>query len=164
MAEELKVGYLGLGTNRGQRAVLLKQAVTNLNRANGVEVSRVSPYYETEPVGPPDQEWYLNAVAEVQVSIPPRALLAVCKDIERAMGRRQGVRWGPRPIDIDILLLGDCHMAGPDLTIPHLQLEMRAFVLVPFAALSPDLLLPSGRTVVEALARLNDAHGVIPYV
>ena len=164
MAPRVRRAFLGLGTNQGERSRVLSEAVRRLNESAGLRVRRVSVLYETEPVGPPGQEWYLNAVAEVELALPVEELLTLAKGIERDMGRVPGQRWGPRLIDIDILLVDDVKVATPRLTVPHPELEKRAFVLVPLATLVPHMLLPSQRTVVETLAVLEDPHRVIPYV
>jgi 2-amino-4-hydroxy-6-hydroxymethyldihydropteridine diphosphokinase len=158
--------YLGLGSNLGDRAAQLAAALAALEQA-GVAVRRRSPLYETRPVGVVDQPPFLNAVAEADTSLAPLVLLAEVKAIERALGRVPGPRWGPRAIDIDILLYGDAHVAcrEPWLEIPHPGLWDRQFVLVPLADLRPDLRDPSGTPIAERIARLRAAEGeaVWPY-
>jgi 2-amino-4-hydroxy-6-hydroxymethyldihydropteridine diphosphokinase len=165
-AEGLQRVYLGLGSNLGDRAAQLAAAVAALERA-GVAVRRRSPLYETRPVGVVDQPPFLNAVAEAETRLAPPALLAAVKAIERALGRVPGPRWGPRAIDIDILLYGDARVIcrEPWLEIPHPRLWERQFVLVPLADLRPDLRDPDGVPIAERLARLRavEGEGVWPY-
>jgi len=156
----LTVAYLGLGGNMGEREVMLARAAARLDAHPGIRVLGRSSLYETEPVGPAGQPWYLNAVLETETSLSPLELLGACKQIEADLGRRRGLRWGPRPIDIDILLFGHFEISTPDLVIPHPELRKRAFVLVPLAEIAPDLVLPGGGTVRSVLAGLDDPHGV----
>lgn len=156
----MTVAYLGLGGNMGEREVMLARAAARLDAHPGIRVLGRSSLYETEPVGPAGQPWYLNAVLETETSLSPLELLGACKQIEADLGRRRGLRWGPRPIDIDILLFGNFEISTPDLVIPHPELRRRAFVLVPLAEIAPDLVLPGGGTVTSVLAGLDDPHGV----
>ena len=126
--------FLGLGSNVGDRWAHLRQAVTNMP-----DVVRVSPVYETDPVGPPDQGPYLNLVVELSTDRSPRQLLQLAKDAEAVAKRQPTVRWGPRTLDVDILLVGDQRVNQPDLVIPHPRMWERAFVLVPLSDLAPDL-------------------------
>ncbi len=155
--------YLGLGGNVGRREEMLALAVAGLDAHPAVRVRSRSSLYETEPVGPADQSWYLNAVLGAETSLPPVELLALCKQIERDLGREQGVRWGPRPIDIDILLIGDSRISTGRLVVPHPELKNRAFVLVPLAEIAPSLVLPGGDTAAAVLSRLVDSHQVRLY-
>ena len=123
--------YLGLGSNLGDRLGNLRTATTRVAGLPDTTLIAQSSVYETEPVGPPDQPWYLNAALAVETGLEPMALLAEMKHIEQEMGRRPGARWGPRLIDIDILLYADCTLDLPDLTIPHRELWNRRFVLLP---------------------------------
>jgi 2-amino-4-hydroxy-6-hydroxymethyldihydropteridine diphosphokinase len=118
----------------GDRRRLLREAVESLP---GVE--RVSPVYETEPVGGPPQPDYLNLVVELDTDLSPRALLGLCHRLESAAGRVPGERWGPRPLDVDILLVGDLVLDEPDLTIPHPRMQERRFVMAPLADIAPEL-------------------------
>ncbi len=142
--------FLGLGGNLGDRRASLRAGLGRL--APEVVVEAVSPLYETEPVGVVDQPPFLNAVCRARTALEPQALLAWVKGIEQAAGRRSGPRWGPRPLDIDILVYGDAAIDSPNLQIPHPRLAERAFVLCPLADLAPDLYIPGvGRTVRDLL-------------
>jgi 2-amino-4-hydroxy-6-hydroxymethyldihydropteridine diphosphokinase len=151
-----RTGYLGLGSNLGDRRALLQAAVAGLH-ARGVRVMASSSVYETEPVGEvPDQPPFLNACVRVETALGPEALLDACKDLERALGRAAGgVRHGPRPLDADVLLLGTRPYRSERLEIPHRELARRRFVLVPLLELDPALALPDGTRLAGALAALE---------
>jgi 2-amino-4-hydroxy-6-hydroxymethyldihydropteridine diphosphokinase len=136
---------LSLGSNLGDRAALLAGAVAGLAAADGVEVVAVSPVYETEPVGGPEQGDYLNAVVVVETTLSPPALLALAQSLEAAAGRVRAERWGPRVLDVDVVDAGGESRCDPDLVLPHPRAGERAFVLVPWLAADPDATL--GRTV-----------------
>ena len=129
--------YLGIGTNLGDRLAYLQLAVDALAAADGVQVVAASPVYETVPVGGPEQPDYLNAVVAVDTALSPRALLRLANTIEAAAERVRTVRWGPRTLDVDVLLVGDEQVDEPDLVVPHPRMHERAFVLVPLADLDP---------------------------
>ena len=149
-------GYLGLGSNLGDRRALLQAAVEDL-WAHGAPALASSSVYETEPVGEVrDQAAFLNACLQIETALEPEALLAACKAVERALGRASGgVRHGPRPVDVDVLLLGEEPYASERLTIPHAELARRRFVLVPLLELDPALALPDGTRAADALAVLD---------
>jgi quinolinate synthase len=148
--------YLGLGSNLGDREAMLGRARALLSILPGTSVVAESGLYLTAPVGGPMQDDYLNQVVEVRTSLSPRELLAAALRIETEMGRRRAVKWGPRSLDVDILWYHGCSSADSDLEVPHPRMEDRRFVLEPLAELAPDLVLPSGRTVTEALERVRD--------
>ncbi len=150
---------MSLGSNLGDRLGQLQEAVRRLAATPGVAVRRVSSVYETDPVGYVDQPPFYNAVAELEIELTPAQLLEVALAIEAAMGRVRTVRWGPRPIDIDLLVCGDVEMATPVLTLPHPRMTERGFVLVPLAELNPDLVV-GGRTVAAHLAALGPQTGI----
>jgi 2-amino-4-hydroxy-6-hydroxymethyldihydropteridine diphosphokinase len=154
-------GFLGLGSNVGDSRANLEAAVAELSR-HGVTVLRSSSVYETEPVGLVlDQPDFLNACVEVETALDPEALLDACKAVERAVGRAAGgPRHGPRVIDVDLLLLGDLEYASERLTLPHAEVSSRRFVLQPLLELSPELTLPDGRPLADALAGLGGGQSV----
>jgi 2-amino-4-hydroxy-6-hydroxymethyldihydropteridine diphosphokinase len=150
------IGYLGLGSNVGDREGHLRAAVEMLGE-RGVEVDAVSSAYETEPVGEVlDQPDFLNAAIRVRTELEPEALLDVCKEIEAERGRAfDAPRHSPRPLDVDLLLLGDIEMETDRLTLPHREVTTRRFVLAPLLELDPDLALPDGTRLQDALASLG---------
>ena len=129
--------YIGLGANIGDRERNLEQAVRALGEAEGVQVIRCSSIYETDPVGYVDQPLFLNMCAAVSTTLAPRELLEVCLGIERSMGRTREIRWGPRIIDLDLLLYGDVVMNTPELELPHPRIAERLFVLIPLLEVLP---------------------------
>ncbi len=145
------VVYLGLGSNLGDRVANLDEAARRLAGVPGCAVLARSPLYETEPIGPPDQGWYLNAVLAVEATLTATELLAAVKHVERIMGRQPSEHWGPRLIDVDILLYDETNLATPDLTIPHPELWNRRFALIPLADL-----YPAGPLRDRILARLEE--------
>jgi 2-amino-4-hydroxy-6-hydroxymethyldihydropteridine diphosphokinase len=149
-------GYLGLGSNVGDRLAHLRAARDGL-AGHGVAVRRASSVYETEPQGELlDQPEFLNACVEVETDLAPEDLLDVCKVVEAEVGRLiGGPRHGPRTIDVDVLLLGDLEHESERLRIPHRDVLARRFVLVPLLELDPELTLPDGTRVSDALASLE---------
>jgi 2-amino-4-hydroxy-6-hydroxymethyldihydropteridine diphosphokinase len=157
-------GHLGLGSNVGDRRANLQAAVDAL-RERGVTPTASSSVYETAPVGEhPDQRSFFNACLAVETELEPDALLDACKDVERSLGRiTEGagyVHHGPRPIDVDILALGDRIHTSPRLTVPHAEVTARRFVLVPLTELAPDLELPGRGRAADALAALGPGEDV----
>jgi 2-amino-4-hydroxy-6-hydroxymethyldihydropteridine diphosphokinase len=154
-------GYLGLGSNVGDRESHLTRAIQDL-AAHSVTVDAVSSLYETEPVGENlDQPDFLNAAVRVRTALGPEELLDVCKAIEAEHGRIfGGPRHGPRPIDIDLLLLGDLEISTERLTLPHPEVTARRFVLEPLLELDPGLRLPDGRELRSALEGLGPGQRV----
>jgi 2-amino-4-hydroxy-6-hydroxymethyldihydropteridine diphosphokinase len=150
-------GYLGLGSNVGDRRANLQGAVDALP-AHGVEVLASSSVYDTEPVGLVlDQPEFLNACIRIRTELEPEELLDACKAVERDVGRvAGGVRHGPRPIDVDLLLLGDETYRSERLSLPHEQVMSRRFVLVPLLELAPELVVPGDGRAADALAALGD--------
>ena len=160
-APESRPGYLGLGSNVGNRREHLQAAVAALP-AHGAEVVASSSVYETEPVGLVlDQREFLNACVRIQTALGPEALLDACKAVERELGRAAGgVRHGPRPIDVDLLLLDGLEYSSERLTLPHAEVRSRRFVLVPLLELDPELTLPGGERLRDALASLGSGQAV----
>lgn len=146
---------IALGSNLGDRQSSLDQALARLAATPGIELVRASAPLETAPVGPVPQGPYLNAAALVRTTLSPRALLDQLLRIEAEMGRTRDVRWGPRVIDLDLLLFGDQVLSLPGLIVPHPRLAERAFVLAPLAEIAPTWRVPpSGRTILELLHSL----------
>ena len=156
-----RVGYLGLGSNVGDRQAHLRAAVAAL-REHGVEVEAVSSLYETEPVGEVlDQPDFLNAAVRIRTDLEPEELLDLCKAIEIEQGRMiGGQRHGPRPLDVDLLLLGDVGLSTDRLTLPHAEVTSRRFVLAPLLELDPELTLPDGTRLADALEKLGPGQRV----
>ncbi|HEX6029873.1 MAG TPA: 2-amino-4-hydroxy-6-hydroxymethyldihydropteridine diphosphokinase [Tepidiformaceae bacterium] len=154
-AEAAATVFLALGSNLGDRLANL-QAAINLLWERGVQIHAASSVWETAPV-PADQPAYLNAVLRASTSLQPHDLLHVAKDIEHDLGRRPSRRWGPRPIDIDILFYSDLQLTTPDLTIPHSEILGRAFVLAPLAEVTPEPLPVFGEPALALLARADQS-------
>ena len=152
--------YVGLGGNIGDRRAHLEQALDLLTREPGIEIVAVSSIRETDPVGYVEQPRFLNAVAALETELAPRELLERLLAVERVLGReRAGPRFGPRTIDLDLLLYGGEVVEEPGLTVPHPRLAERRFVLEPLAELAPDLVLPDGRRIGELLSGLPGSTG-----
>jgi 2-amino-4-hydroxy-6-hydroxymethyldihydropteridine diphosphokinase len=148
--------FVGLGSNLGDREAALGRAIELLRGADGVEVVAVSALRETDPVGVVEQPRFLNGVVEVRTSLSARELLAVLLAIEGALGRvRNGTRWGPRTIDLDLLLYGDEVVDEPGLRVPHPRLRERRFALEPLVELDPALDVPGLGRVADLLAKLD---------
>ncbi len=153
-------GFLGLGSNIGERRANLQAAVDQLI-AHRLRVLASSSVYDTEPVGLVlDQPDFLNACVAIETELGPERLLGVCKEIERAVGRTAGVRHGPRVIDVDLLLLGARKLRSGPLTLPHPEVTSRRFVLVPLLELDPELALPDGTELAGALSALGAGQEV----
>jgi 2-amino-4-hydroxy-6-hydroxymethyldihydropteridine diphosphokinase len=159
----LAKAYVGLGANLGPREVTLLRAVDLLGAESGIEVLAVSRLRETDPVGDVDQPRYLNGAVAVETTLPPRDLLEILLRLERELGRvRDGTRWGPRTIDLDLLVYGAATVDEPGLRVPHPRLHERGFALEPLADLDPELEIPGRGTVRELLAHLNWTRDVAP--
>ncbi len=161
MAAEKRTGYLGLGSNVGDPAAHLRAALALLE-AEGIEIDAVSSTYVTEPVGEVlDQPDFLNAAVRIRTTLEPEALLDACKRVEAARGRSfDAPRHSPRPLDVDLLLLGDLELSTDRLTLPHREVTTRRFVLVPLLELDPELRLPNGRKLADLLAELPPGQRV----
>ena len=152
-----RVGYLGLGSNVGDRTANLRGARDLIDAADGIRVTASSSVYETEPQGEVlDQPDFLNAAVRIETELEPEELLLACKSVERELGRTSGgPRHGPRPIDVDLLLLGDVAYESDRLRLPHRDVLVRRFVLAPLVEIDPELALPDGRRLVDALQALE---------
>ena len=152
--------WLGLGSNLQQPVAQLQQAIKRLDEANGLEILRASAFYRTPPWGDEHQDDFINAVVQIETSLDPMPLLRVLQSIENVMGRqRSGRRWGPRKIDIDLLLYGKQQCQSAELEIPHPRLFERAFVLKPLSELDAELEIPGHGTVGYLLQNL-DCSGI----
>ncbi|TAK70172.1 MAG: 2-amino-4-hydroxy-6-hydroxymethyldihydropteridine diphosphokinase [Actinomycetota bacterium] len=148
---------LALGANLGDRLSALQGAVDLIAGAAGVRLVAISDVVETDPVGGPAQPAYLNAVVVADVDVAPSALLAIAHSAEQAARRTREVRWGPRTLDVDILAVGDVVSDDPVLTLPHPRAHERGFVLVPWAQVDPDFVIPGRGRVAELAAAVGDA-------
>ena len=157
----MQTAYVGLGSNLGNRQGNLQAALSELGRMPTIQVTHVSSLYETAPVGVTEQPEFLNAAAALETSLPPADLLDVFLHIENKIGRVRTLRWGPRVIDLDLLLYGNAQIALPFLTVPHPRLRERAFVLVPLAEIAPELMLPGDNKTVQELANYFGGNGNI---
>ncbi len=151
----MTLAYVALGANLGPREITLLRAVDLLSETRGVQVRAVSQLRETEPVGVVEQPAFLNGAVEVETELTPRELLDRLLEIERELGRVRDVRWGPRLVDLDLLVYGDEQVDEPGLRVPHPRLHERRFVLEPLAELDPDLAIPGVGRVQDALAALD---------
>ena len=147
--------YVGLGANIGLRETTLVRAVDRLRATDGIEVLAVSQLRETEPVGVVDQPPFLNGAVELETALAPRELLDVLLEIERALGRVRHERWGPRTVDLDLLVYGDEIVDEPGLSVPHPRLHERRFALEPLSELAPELDVPGLGRVSDALSALD---------
>lgn len=145
---------LGLGSNIGDRLTTLQQAIDLLAREPGIDVQRTSRVWETDPIGGPEQPDFLNVVAEIDTTLEPHDLLQAVNRVEATLGRTRDIRWGPRTIDIDILLIDGLTIDDDRLTVPHPRLHQRAFVVMPLLELIPDPILPNDTHLLDV--RLPD--------
>ncbi len=149
----MTAAHIALGSNLGDRTANLRTALEMLARTAGISITAVSAIYETAPVGGPEQGPYLNACAALATELPPTRLLLAMLDVEEEMGRVREVRWGPRIIDLDLLLYGTTIMNTPLLELPHPRMGERDFVLIPLAAIAPGQIIPGlNQTVAMILA------------
>jgi len=155
------IAYVGLGANLGDRRAGLEAALRALEAHPQMRLARVSSLYETAPVGVTGQPDFLNAVAAVETTLAPRPLLDALLHLENLLGRVRTSRWGPRVIDLDLLLYGARTIALPGLDVPHPRLRERAFVLTPLAEIAPDLSLPGDGKKVADLAKIHAGAGNI---
>ncbi len=149
--------YIGIGGNLGDSVALFQQAISSLEKVESIKVIKVSSYYRSSPMGPQDQDNYLNAVIKVSTCLPPLLLLEECQAIEQVCERvRKAERWGPRTLDLDLLLYDNKGFDHPRLKVPHYGLLERNFVIYPLLELAPNIRLPDGRKVSELTQHLSD--------
>ncbi|WP_041284711.1 2-amino-4-hydroxy-6-hydroxymethyldihydropteridine diphosphokinase [Desulfoscipio gibsoniae] len=152
--------YIGLGSNIGDSRAIIAEALKRLDELPGVAVGAVAPLYRTAPVGYVEQDYFINTVAEVSTTLTPRQLLDGLQQIENELGRVRVIRWGPRTVDLDILLYGEQTIDEPDLQVPHPRMGQRAFVMVPLADLNPELVVGGEKAHILArrLAEEQEIH------
>ncbi|NPU84037.1 MAG: 2-amino-4-hydroxy-6-hydroxymethyldihydropteridine diphosphokinase [Syntrophaceae bacterium] len=149
--------FIGIGSNLDRPLERCREAVRRLAKTDGIGFLRRAPYYKSEPAGLSDQPWFVNTVAEVRTSLPPRELLVRLKEIEEAMGRTPGPRWGPRRIDLDLLLYGQDVIREEGLAVPHPEMHRRRFVLAPLNEIAPWAIHPAfGVSMAGLMERLED--------
>ena len=146
--------YLGLGSNMGDTRKNLDIAVDLLKSSKNITVIKVSSYYETEPVGYVEQDWFLNIVVQIETNFEPEELLVFCQQIEEVLKRKRIIRWGPRTIDVDILLYEHYTSNEESLTIPHPRMTERAFVMIPLYEIAPDLVI-EGKSIDGIIKSLD---------
>jgi len=156
--------WLGLGSNLGDRQANLRAALDQIRTLPATRVATVSPVYETEPVGELNQNAFLNLAAEVETALQPLELLNAAKEIEKFLGRTPTRRWGPRTVDIDLILWDGPPLQSPALTLPHREFRARRFVLAPLADIAPDLLDPTTGLTIQALLDAPDVVGAVKRV
>ena len=158
----MHLAYIGFGSNIGDRLAHIQNAIHALSETEGITLQKISSIYQTDPVGYETQAQFLNGVAAIQTDLPPLSLLRTLKDIEVSVGRQHRIRWGPREIDLDILMYGDLCLQTEKLVIPHPEMHRRRFVLAPLAEIAPDLVHPVLKESVQTLlARLEDDKSVL---
>jgi 2-amino-4-hydroxy-6-hydroxymethyldihydropteridine diphosphokinase len=142
--------FLGIGSNLGDRLANLQQGADLLAATAGVDVVASSRVYETDPIGGVEQPDFLNAVLEIETRLSATELLARCLEVESELGRTREVHWGPRTLDVDLLVFDDAEIAEPGLIVPHPRMHERSFVIMPLLELAPDPMLPGGRRLADA--------------
>ncbi|HWL65058.1 MAG TPA: 2-amino-4-hydroxy-6-hydroxymethyldihydropteridine diphosphokinase [Actinomycetota bacterium] len=153
----MTTAFVGIGSNVGDRADFCRRAVQAVEAASGITLVRSSSLYETSPVGGPPQRSYVNLVVKVETDLAPSELLGACQEIERKIGREPSdIRWGPRVVDLDILIFGDEKIVEPHLEIPHPHIRQRRFVLVPLLEIDPGVQDPWGDDYASSL---DEAEG-----
>jgi 2-amino-4-hydroxy-6-hydroxymethyldihydropteridine diphosphokinase len=147
----LSTAYISIGSNLGNRLKYIREAIRRIEQSKEIKISKVSSVYETQPAEYRDQPWFLNMVLELETSLEPLNLLELLLEIEGQMGRRRTRRYGPRNIDLDLLLYDDLVLSSDKLTLPHPRMHERRFVLVPLAEISPQVVHPLLKKNVEKL-------------
>jgi 2-amino-4-hydroxy-6-hydroxymethyldihydropteridine diphosphokinase len=158
----MTIAYIGIGSNVGERARFVREAVDALKAVEGITVQDVSSLYETSPIGGPPQRSFVNMAVKIDTALEPRALLEACKAIENRFGREPSdIRWGPRVVDLDILVYGEEKVNEPDLEIPHPRLRERRFALIPMLEMEPGVTDPWEARYSEAL---DEAEGDVEFL
>lgn len=153
--------YIGLGSNLGDEKEYIEKALKLLAETPGIELREVAGYYRTEPIGYTEQDWFLNTAAKIKTTLAPHALLVVLQDIEEKLGRVREIHWGPRVIDLDLLIFGNEKIDDDILTVPHPRICERAFVVAPLADISPDLILPDGSKAKDLALHLREKQEIV---
>lgn len=159
----MTIAYISLGSNMGDKVESLKQAVTLLQSHDLIEVTKVSSIYDTDPVGYEDQDVFMNIVVEISTQLTPMELLVACQAIEQELKRVRIIRWGPRTMDLDIILYGEEVIETPTLSIPHPRMHERGFVLVPLAEIAPTVRQPIQNLTIAQLLQSVGSDGVRVY-
>ena len=158
----MHLAYIGFGSNIGERLTYIQNSLHSLSAVEGITLTTISSIYMTEPVGNVVQDDFLNGVVSLETSLSPHSLLHTLKDIEISIGRQHRTRWGPREIDMDILIYDDLCLQTPDLTIPHPEMHLRRFVLTPLAEIASNLSHPVfNKSILSLLHSLNDNKSVV---
>ena len=150
--------YIGFGSNIGDRLAFIQKALYLLSQTEGITIKEISSLYETDPVGYEDQEKFLNGVVVIETHLSPQTLLKTLKEIEANVGRQHRTRWGPREIDLDVLIYGEMCLQTPELIIPHPEMHNRRFVLVPLVEIAPDLVHPVLNEITQSLLNRLEDH------
>lgn len=153
--------YIGFGSNVEDRQSYIHQALDFLSGEEHTSVVQVSSIYETEPIGNEEQDWFLNGIAKVETDVLPPKLLTILQEIERKVGRQQRMHWGPREIDLDILIYDQFCVNSPRLVIPHPEMHQRRFVLEPFAEIAPDVIHPIFQERIDNLLRRATTWAIV---
>ena len=157
----MHTAYIGFGSNIGDRLKYIQNAIHALSKTEGISLQKISSVYKTDPVGYETQGEFLNGVTAIQTTLSPLSLLHALKDIETAIGRQHRIRWGPREIDLDILIYADLCLQTEQLVVPHPEMHLRRFVLAPLAEIAPNLVHPVFQETVQILlSRLKDDTSV----
>lgn len=152
----MSIAYICLGSNIGDKITNVKRAIDELGRVPGNRILAVSSFYKTEPVGDIEQDWFVNAAAKIETVFPPRELLNRLLEIEKVLGRKREVKWGPRIIDLDILLYDDLIVEEEGIEVPHPLMHKRGFVLIPLAEIAPGYPHPRlKKSILELLRELK---------
>jgi len=162
VSPKTQIVYLGIGSNIGDRKENCIEAIRLLRESPFISVTKISSFYETEPVGYENQRPFINCALEIETTLEPEMVLKTCQGIEKTLGRERRVRWGPRVIDIDILLYGNKIVKRADLKIPHPIMHERGFVLIPLSEIAPETIHPVYKKKISDLLKgLKDTHSVV---